>query len=292
MDRRFMTVLGVSLLFALLVSGIFYQVVLGAKGGSSRKQKVEMKDLVVAARALPVGVSLKPSDITLTKVPVDQFPKGCFGKVEEVLDRPVVSSILPEEPIREGRLAARGSGLGLAPTIPPGMRAVSVKVNEVVGVAGFVLPGMRVDVLVTGRMAGKDRDETRTKTILQDIPVLSAGSRIEPDARGQAYNAPVVTLLVTPAQAELLTLASENRIQLVLRNGSDRSVDPTPGRDMGELFGKPASAPAPVARPAPRPRPAVETAALAVTPPPPTAADVVVFRGTTKTVEQVPVRRQ
>lgn len=283
MDRRLLTVIGTSLLFALVLSAIFYQMVIGARKGGAKQPKVNTRNVVVAARALPVGVSLKPDDLKLAKVPADQFPSGAFEKVEEVLDRPVVSSILPEEPVREGRLALRGSGFGLAPIIPPGMRAVAVRVNEVVGVAGFVLPGMRVDVLVTGRPVG--RETTITKTILQDIQVLSAGQTIEPDARGQAINAPVVTLLVSPEQAEVLTLASEGRIQLVLRNSGDRAVEKTPGLVLAELY-RTAKAEAP----GPRPR-ATAPPAVPAPPPPPTTEEVVVIRGNQKTIEQVAIRR-
>ena len=128
-----------------------------------------------------------------------------------------------DEPVVAGRLAERGSGFGLAPMIPAGMRAVAVKVNEVVGVAGFVLPGMRVDVLVTVRPPGDAG--ARTSTILQNVPVVSAGQQIQADGSGRAVNVPVVTLLVTPEQAETLTLAGgEGRIQLVLRNSSDQAL--------------------------------------------------------------------
>jgi pilus assembly protein CpaB len=285
MDRRLLTVLGVSLLFALVISSIFYQMVSGASKPKG-PLKTDTRDVVLAARALAVGVSLKPGDVKTAKVPVDQFPKDGFSRIEEVLDRPVVSSILAEEPVREGRLALRGSGIGLAPVIPSGMRAVSVRVNDVVGVAGFVLPGMRVDVLVTGRPQGSDT--ARTRTVLQDILVLSAGQKIEPDAGGRAITAPVVTLLVTPEQAETLTLASENRIQLVLRNSSDRSVAQTQGRDQGELLGAPRKAVA-AARPS-APAPVVEKPAPPAPPPPRLTEDVVIIRGTERTVEQVRIK--
>lgn len=283
MDRRLLTVVGTSLLFALVISAIFYQMVVGArKGGSAKPAKVTTRDMVVAARALPVGVMLTAADLRLEKVPEDQFPKGGFSRVEDLVDRPVLSTILADEPVREGRLAKRGSGMGLAPVIPQGMRAVSVRVNEVVGVAGFVLPGMRVDVLVTGK---PNQEATMTKTILQDILVLSAGPNIEPDARGTAITVPVVTLLVTPEQAETLTVAAENRIQLVLRNSNDRGVEKTPGRALLELYGgvKPAA-------PAERPRVA-HTAPPPAAPPPPVTEEVVVIRGNTKTVEQVAIRK-
>jgi pilus assembly protein CpaB len=283
MDRRFLTVLSVSLLFALVISGVFYQLVAGPRR-ARKPVKIDKRDLVVAARALPVGIVLKDTDLKLVQVPVDQFPAGCFSKFEQVADRPVALSILAGEPVREGRLAPRGSGLGLAPAIPAGMRAVAVKVNEVVGVAGFALPGMRVDVLATGRLP--DGSGTVSKTVLQDILVLSAGQTIEPSSTGQAINAPVVTLLVTPKQAETLTVACEWKIQLVLRNGADRAIEKTHGRELADLFGgarKPEPAPMLPILIAPKP------AAAPATPPKP-ADEVVMYRGVQKTVEQVGVR--
>jgi pilus assembly protein CpaB len=140
-----------------------------------------------------------------------------------------------------------------------------------------------VDVLVTGRLP--EDDGSITRTILQDILVISAGQTIEPDARGKAINAPVVTLLVTPAEAEALTLASDWRIQLVLRNGGDRAVEKTPGSRVGMLFGRaesPRRAQAQALRQG--------AATLLVPPPPRTTEEIVVIRGTQKTVEQVGVR--
>jgi len=139
MDRRFLTVLGVSLLFALVISSVFYQMTSRA-GGSKKVEQTDLRDVVVAARPLSVGTNVKPADIKLVKIASSAFPKGAFGKAEEVIDRPVISNVLLDEPILEGRLAARGSGLGLAPVIPVGMRAVTVRVNDVSGIAGFVLP--------------------------------------------------------------------------------------------------------------------------------------------------------
>src|SRR5271154_7045101 len=253
MDRRFLTVLGVSLLFALVISSVFYQMT--ARAGSPKKtETTDLRDIVVAARPLSVGTTVKPADIKLGKMPTSAFPKGAFTKPEEVIDRPLVSNILMDEPILEGRLAARGSGLGLAPTIPVGMRGVTVRVNDVAGVAGFVLPGMKVDVLVTGHPPNSEG--TMTSTCLQNMLVLSAGQTMTPDSRGQTIQAPTVTLLVDPEQAETLTLAnSEGRIQLVLRNSSDQTIEKTAGRFVSELYGSQRKqAPTPKEE-APRPRP-------------------------------------
>jgi len=139
------------------------------------------------------------------------------------------------------------------------MRAISVRVNDVVGVAGFVLPGMHVDVLVTARLSGQA--DTFTRTVLQNIGVLSAGQTIQTDAKSQSIIAPVVTLLVTPEEAEAVTLANnEGKIQLVLRNSTDGIKAQTRGRALRDLFG--GEAPAPVAA-------AVEAVAPAKTLPPP-----------------------
>jgi pilus assembly protein CpaB len=286
------------MLFALVVSSIFYQMSARATNGPKKSEPSDLQDIVVAVKPLPVGVTVKPDDIKVTKIPATAFPKGAFTKPEEVIDRPVISNVLLDEPVLEGRLAARGSGLGLAPIIPVGMRAVSVRVNEVVGVAGFVLPGMHVDVLVTGRPPGGGGDNTMTTTALQDISVLSAGQTVQADPRGQAINAPVVTLLVTPEQAETLTLAgNEAKIQLVLRNGSDKTVSNTAGRRMNDIYktkgykasNTNADAEEAPRKPRPRPRPVIMAQAppAPVAAPPPAPDQVVVIRGNQKSIEVV-----
>lgn len=305
MDRRFLTVLGVSLLFALVISSVFYQMSKSSAAPARTEQAVETRDLVIAAKPLNVGTTIKPGDVSVSKVPLAAFPKTGFSKVEEVLDRPVVSNILAEEAVIEGRLAPRGSGAGLAPVIPVGMRAVTVRVNDVVGVAGFVLPGMRVDVLVTGRPPGGS--ETLTVTTLQNITVLSAGSTMTPDARGAAINAPTVTLLVTPEQGEVMTLAgSEGRIQLLLRNGSDTELQKTKGVSVNALYGKRGtggggnSDTEPTllddnGRPMRSVRPRRAAPVVAVAPPPvalppalpPVPEQIVVIRGNSRSVETV-----
>jgi pilus assembly protein CpaB len=303
MDRRFLTVLGISLVFALVVSSIFYQINARAGSGpSSSSAQSESKDLVVATRPLSVGVTVKPGDVKIVKISTDSFPKGAFSKDTDVLDRPVSSNILADEPILEGRLAPRGAGVGLAPIIPPGMRAVTVRVNDVSGVAGFVLPNMRVDVLVTGRPPSGEG--SITQTCLQNMIVLSAGQNLQADNRGQAISAPTVTLLADPKQAEILTLANqEGHIQLILRNGSDQEITQTPGRRVSDLFrvagtgkgegrngGSNNDGDAPRPRPRPRPAAPVATASAAPVPAPPPPAppdQVVVIRGTQKSVEVV-----
>jgi pilus assembly protein CpaB len=165
---------------------------------------------------------------------------------------------------------------------------VTLRVNDVTGIAGFVLPGMRVDVLVTGHPPNSDTQVTATPVQLQNLLVLSAGTVMQPDAKGQAMPAQTVTLLGTPEQAETLTLASDDaHIQLVLRNGSDQSIEKTPGRDVSELYGERAVHKKPAENPAPRQRARPVAVAAAPPPPPPPPDQIVVIRGTQKSVEIV-----
>jgi pilus assembly protein CpaB len=288
-DRRFAVVLGVSLVWALFVTAFFVRVT----RGKDARPAVAEKPLVVAVRALPLGSVVAADAVRLRGIPESMFPAGGFSRLEDVIDRPVTSNIQADEPVLEARIAARGSGIGLAPLIPPGMRAISVRVNDVVGVAGFVLPGMRVDVLVTGQAS--NHPETMTRTVLQNIGVLSAGQTIQNDGKN-AISTPVVTLLVTPEDAEALTLANiEGRIQLVLRNSSDLVLANPRGRQLNELYGPRIALPpaASTAAPAAAPRrerqaapaaaaPKVDRPAAAL----PAATDqVTMIRGAVKTVE-------
>ncbi len=298
LDRRFAIVVGFSLLWALVVSAIFYRI---AAHSAGKRPSAPQKPLVVAAQPLPLGALLTPASLKLIQIPENLFPKGGFSRPEDVLERPVISPIQPDEPVVEARLGARGSGGGLAPLIPPGMRAISVRVNDVVGVSGFVLPGMRVDVLVTGRPP--NAEDTVTTTVLQNIAVLSAGQTMQVEANRPAITVPVVTLLVNPMQAEALTLANnEGHIQLVLRNSTDQAAFETPGRRLHDIYR--------VERPAPAAEPALPRKMLAksadrsrpevVRAPPPIVAapapavsrqappeGVLVIRGNQKTIETV-----
>src|SRR6267154_1252951 len=190
MDRRLLTVLGMSVVLALVVAAIFYQV---SSHASAKTQVSVMKDVVVAVEPLPLGLAVKPNHVKTVKIPAEMFAKTAFSKVDDVLDRSVISPIMADEPLLEGRLAPRGSGMGLAPIIPSGMRAMAVRVNEIIGVAGFILPGMRVDVLVTGRPP--NGTEEVTKTVLQNITILSANQQMQPDNKGSAISATVVNVL-------------------------------------------------------------------------------------------------
>src|SRR6202030_1199301 len=153
------------------------------------------------------------------------------SKLEDLKGRGVITPIYAKEPLIDSRLAPKGAGGGLASMIPAGMRAVAVRVNEVVGVAGFVVPGMRVDIWIAGNPPGAQSNAGMVaRTLLQNIEVLSAGQNFQKDAEGKPVQVQVVNLLVTPEQAEILSLASnETRIQLVLRNPLDTQTAKTTG---------------------------------------------------------------
>jgi pilus assembly protein CpaB len=225
--------------------------------------------VVVAARDLEIGTLVREADLKMADW-AGPLPKGWTTKASAV-NRGVASSIYQGEPITENRLAPAGSGGGLAATIPAGMRACAIRVNEVVGVAGFVIPGMRVDVLITGVPPGDSSGAgPAVKTLLQNIEVLSAGANIEKDKEGKPQQVQVVNLLVDPHQAEILSLAgNETRIQLILRNPTDTVVTKPPGTTMADLFDAPkiqtaarAAGPAPMPDPSPRavqPAPSFDT---------------------------------
>ena len=290
MDRRLLTVLGMSVVLALVVAGIFYQV----SSHASAAPAVATKDMVVATESLPLGLAVKPNHVKVIKVPVSMFPKTAFSKVDDVLDRSVISGIIHDEALLEERLAPRGSGMGLLPIIPTGMRALAVRVNEIIGVAGFILPGTRVDVLVTGHPPTGSTSDVTT-TVLQNITVLSANQQMQ-DNRGAAINATVVNVLVTPDQAELLTLAGNaGRITLVLRNAIDQKTDPVQVHETGELYNgvhkpKPVlMARAPkikVVSPPPPPPPAPVAAPVVV------PEEIIMIRGREKTVELLGTKKQ
>jgi pilus assembly protein CpaB len=194
--------------------------------------------VVVAAADLQLGAELKKDDLQVMQFPAGKAPEGTFAKPEEILGRGLIVPIVKNEPILRGKLASKEAGSGLPPVIPEGMRAISVRVNEVVGVAGYVLPGNRVDVLATANPT-ENRSDTTTKVILSNVQVLTAGTRMEQDlASTKPVQVTVVTLLVFPEQSERLALAStEGKIQLALRNPLDQGAPETPGIKTAGLMG-------------------------------------------------------
>jgi pilus assembly protein CpaB len=194
--------------------------------------------VVVAATDLQLGAELKADDLKVVQFPSGQTPQGTFVKASDVVGRGLIVPVVKNEPILAAKLASKEAGSGLPPVIPDGMRAVSVRVDEVVGVAGYVLPGNRVDVLATAN-PGEARSDTTTKVILSNVQVVTAGTRMEQDLENKKpVQVTVVTLLVYPEQSERLALAStEGKIQLALRNPLDQGAPVTPGIKTAGLMG-------------------------------------------------------
>ena len=200
--------------------------------------------VVVAAADLQIGAEVKKEDVTVVNFPAGQAPQGSFSKPSDVIGRGLIVPVVTHEPILGAKLASKEAGIGLPPVIPEGMRAVSVRVNEVIGVAGYVLPGTRVDVVATASPT-MDKTDTTSKLILSNVQVLTAGTRMEQDSeKGKPVQVTVVTLLVTPEQSERLALAStEGKIQLALRNPLDQGAPATPGIKTAALVGSAKAAP-------------------------------------------------
>lgn len=216
---------------------------------------VETRPVVVAAADMQLGAEIGADDLRVVQWPVDTVPEGVFENPAEIAGRGLLSPVVRFEPILSTKVAPRESGSGLPPVIPNGMRGVSVRVNEVIGVAGYVLPGTRVDVVATGSPTDA-REDTTSKVVLSNVQVLAAGTRIEQNAdKSEPVQVTVVTLLVTPEQAERLALAStEGKIQLALRNPLDKSSPDTPGIRQAGLLGNGGQGPAPRASAPSRPR--------------------------------------
>ncbi len=180
--------------------------------------------VVLAARDLPAGHLVQPMDVRTVSWPAGNVPDGFARETAEVVGRGLIASVRMNEPMLSSKIASPESGNGLPLAIPPGMRAVAVRVNEVIGVAGWVHEGQRVDVLVTLDQ-GAQIDEPTLETVLQDITVLRIGQIQETNDRNEAVVVPVVTLAVTPDESQRLVLAdTKGTIRLVLRNPLDRDT--------------------------------------------------------------------
>jgi pilus assembly protein CpaB len=249
---------GLALAVGLLVSYyVFNQ--LKAKSGSNE----QMVSAVVAANDIQIGSKLSDHDVTLAAFPKSSVPPGAYARVGQVRQRGVILPISKGDFVLPDKLAAEDAGAGLPSMIPPGMRAVSVRVNDVVSVAGFVQPGTRVDVLATG-LPGTG-NEAQTNTVLENVAVIAVGrSLLDRVITGDTQNAPVITLLVSPDDAQRLTLASqEGRIQLALRNPLDTRKESIPATRASSL--SPREVVATVAKPR------LHKVAEKVAPPPPLA---------------------
>lgn len=264
---RILIVLAVALLTGVGLAAGTYSYL---KNVPEKTVKVPTRHVVIARADLALGSELDADDVQAAEWPMGSIPEGAFENTTDVIGRGLISSVVKNEPILPGKLASKEAGSGLPPIIPPGKRAVSVQVNEVISVAGYVLPGTMVDVLATASPTSRPEDMT-SKVVLTQVPVLTAGTRLEQDQKdGKPVQVTVVTLLVTPEEAERLALASsEGKIHLALRNPLDQDSPRTSGVRPGMLLG---SAPPPVKVRAGAPRPVVP-------PPPPPPPTIEIIKG-------------
>lgn len=236
--------LGLALLAAVIISlgitSVFYVRI--ARQQASNRPKT--KRIIAAAVALQPGTPIAADNLTEINWPENVPLDGLIEKKEDVTGHILIYATAANQPVLRRDLASSGS-FGLAAKIPDGMRATAVKTNEVSSVAGFIFPGSRVDVLVTLR-AENNSGSTMTRTALQNVQVLSTGTKMDPDPNGKPENVTVVTLLVTPEQSEKLALAeSQGTLHFVLRNGGDSATPETHSVDMAELTGTPKKLPTP-----------------------------------------------
>ena len=271
MNRNRMLIgLGVALLVALLVSNFVYR-----KFQQATAVKPEaMRQIVVAAKALPLGTRLDASMIRMVSWPANQSASGMCTRSQDCLNRALITPVVENEPIMQSKLAPIAAGAGLSAAIPPGMRAMSVAVNDVVGVAGFVTPGTMVDVMVTGAVAAGQGGQNITRTILENVRVLAAGQKVQQqDQDGKPQTVSVITLLVSPEDAAKLAMGStQGKIQLALRNTIDTDDTMPPAILQTSLFssGEPVAAPLVAKHVAP---------AKPAAPPAPTAYQVEIISG-------------
>src|SRR5204863_477326 len=225
--------------FAVSVGGVFalatYNYVQKTPG---RTVTIPTKPVVVAASDLDIGAELRREALRVIDWPANAIPAQAINDPKDAVGRGLIMPVIQNEPILPMKLASKEAGAGLPPAIPAGLRAVSVRVNEVIGVAGYVLPGTHVDVVATVSPS-QERGDMTSKVILTNVQVLAAGTKIDRDTdKNKPMPVSVVTLLVNPEESERLTLAaSEGKIQLALRNPLDRETPVTRGIRPAALLG-------------------------------------------------------
>jgi pilus assembly protein CpaB len=281
-NSRTLLVLVVAVAVAGVASFAVYRAILTMP---VKQVEVAQVQVAVAADAIRVGTIVTRDKVKLVGWPANAPVTGGFNTIDAVLDRGAITTIGLNEPITDSKLAPKDSGAGLPPTIPAGLRAMSVKVDEVIGVAGFVVPGTHVDVLATL----SQQQEKASRTVVSNVLVLTAGTRYdqeEPKKDGKPIPTTVVTLAVTPEDAERIALAqSEGHLMLALRNPADDHPTETKGVQLASLLGSPA--PPPIEKivkgrktvvPAPKPDPP---------PPAPKPYTVETIRGAKRTEETI-----
>jgi len=276
MNRTRLLMIGVLALALGSIAGLFAYRNLQSRSGSGESGV----PVVVAADDIQVGARIEEHDVRIANLPPSSLPANTYDRRSKVLGHGVVVPIAKGEFILPSKLAGEEAGAGLPSLIPNGMRAVSVRVNEVVSVAGFVTPGTRVDVLLTGTPEGGN--DQQTTTVLQNVRVIAAGHTLEHSATGEAQNTAVITLLVSPDDAQRLTLASsQGHIQLALRSPLDTKQDDVASSSARGLY---KGAPAPAVTPVKLPRAVVVRKPAAPASPASSVVSVEVIEGDKKPV--------
>ena len=275
MNRNRLLMIGfLALVMGAFVSFLVYRNLQGGRGKAAPGE-----DVFVATDDLQVGTKIEDKDIKYAHFASSDLPAGVFHRRDKLIGRGVIQPIYRGEWITSSKLAGENAGYGLPSLIPPGMRAVSVRVNDTSSVSGFVLPGTRVDVLLTGEPQGSS--QTQTTTVLENVAVLANGTRLErAPGGGEPVSTTVITLLVSPDDAQKLTLASnQGRIQLALRNPLDTKQQEIAAARSDGLY---KGTPAPVVRDSP---PVARPKVKAPSPPAPTVPapspfTIEVYKGT------------
>ena len=243
-NKRFFIVLAGALVFGLLAAVSVTRYLSSAQAYTKNLNRV-----AVAKVAIPLGTKIIPEQIMVVQFPAESTPDGAFESGEKLAGRVAVVNIAAREPITEARLAPEGTAGGLSAVIPEGYRAMTVKVDDVVGISGFIMPGTLVDIVVViiPGDSGVQAQDPISKIVLQNIKVLANGQNIDkPESEREANSVKAVTLLVTPEQAEKLALAvSEGKLQLVMRNSIDQGDEQTPGINKRGLLGGERAQPVP-----------------------------------------------
>lgn len=232
MDKKTLIVLGLALVFGGFTAISVNRVL---KGKTEANDLGEMGKVVIAVSPISVGEQITPDKVKLEEWPKKILPEGTLDDLTKVVDRVSLAEVAVGELVLNARLAPVGSVAGLPAVIPPGTRAMTVKVDEVIGVAGFVTPNTYVDVIAT--ITRNTLGESTSRIILQHVKVLASGKQIENQKDGAAVEVKTVTLQVMPEQAEALALASNaGKLQLVMRSSIDEEEVETVGVDAGSLF--------------------------------------------------------
>ena len=278
--RRYTFVFYVAVAIAALATFGVYRVLEQTKASS----RVATRPLVVAAKSIPEGTAIDRASLSVREWPVATVPAGAYSNADSLIGRVTRVAVFEGEPFVPGRLAPSGTGPGIEVKITPGKRAMGLRINDVAGVSGLIQPNSRVDVLVNIR---SDGGRQVSKLFMENMRVLSVGTRVERDAEGKAIEATTAALEVTPEEAERLAVAvNQGSIQLVLRGYGDPDSVRTKGANssdvLSQLNGAPERAPEP-ARPVQRraapPRPATPAPVVVAPPAKPDSLTVTVFRG-------------